>query len=128
VLVWHVYDMYEGVGTFSWSRSVSVTPPPLLPPVLGLRRGRGATGVSGPSTHRFFSAAGVSRASPSSLSLRDMDSTPSSFLREKTCGGDGVETCAEDGAVVPDEADGTLRPGLPGVESADVREPSDSSG
>lgn len=43
-------------------------------------------------------------------------------------GGDGVDTRAEDGAVVADDAEGTRRPCFAGVEKPETMEPKLSSG
>lgn len=94
-----------------------------------------AMGVSGPSPHAF--SPGVFKRSLSSSSScpdkpyrRPAGVLSSDFLFEnaEVVGGEGVERGADDGAVVPDEADGARRPGLAGVDIPEFSEPNDRSG
>lgn len=80
---------------------------PLVPPTLDLVRfGRVAIGVSGPSPHCL--SPGVFNRSPSSSKCVDTPMSPLLALREFT-GGEGVDIGADDGAVVPEDVEGTRR-------------------
>lgn len=92
---------------------------PLVPLVFDLvRLARVATGVSIVSPHCL--SAGVFNKSPSS-SLFEKATSPFRRVYGVGTGGEGVESGAEDGAVVPDDADGTRS--LAGVN---IPEPIDS--
>lgn len=94
-----------------------------------------AMGVSGPSPQAF--SPGVFKRSPSPSSScpdkpnRRLAGVPSSTFRlenAEVVGGEGVDKGADDGAVVPDDVDGTRRPGLAGVDIPEFSEPSERSG
>jgi hypothetical protein len=119
---------------------VSVAPF-VLPALALVRLALLATGVSTVSPHRL-SAPGVPSISPCAPGGGELEAIslslsffiicgPSDFLREimGEAVGDGVDIGAEDAAVVPDDADGTRRGGLAGVENEEeLNEPSERSG
>lgn len=81
-------------------------------------------GVSGPYPSHCFSP-GVFNRSPSSSVKAEIPN--SLFLRLKVdAGGEGVLRGADEGAVVPDEPDGTRRFAV--RRGVDPKEPSDMSG
>lgn len=111
---------------------------PLLPLGVARVRLRFVMGVSGPSPHL---CPGVSKKSPPSPASSPsswperasrLRADPGSSTRLRTLkgvcsGGEGVESGAEDGAVVWDDTEGTLW-FLPGVEMPDTSEPRERSG
>lgn len=93
-------------------------------------------GVSGASPHCL--SPGVFKRSPSSSSSCPdkpnllLAGVPSSafFLEYDVAavvGGEGVESWADEGAVVPDDVDGTRKP-LAGVDNPEPSDPSERSG
>jgi len=115
--------------TFSWSRNVKGALPFPLILVVGL-----LLDAPGPADHFDFFSKGVSsKLSPSTSStssIRDAEECWRAWRRNEENDLDpvGVETNAEEAAVVPDDAEGTLGVDLTLVVENEAKEPSESSG